>query len=263
MDNQQIPEEKGALQKERSDILHQVEEMLALPVLLLGFAWLVLLVIDLTLGLTGLLEILFYFIWGVFIFDFLLRFVIAPHKTAFLRSHWLTIISLIIPALRVFAVLRVIRIIRLARAARGINLVRLVGSLNRGMRALRSAMDRRGFSYVLILTFIVTLVGAAGMYTFEVGQPGFDDFGDSLWWTAMIITTMGSGEWPQTLEGRVLGFLLSLYAFAVFGYVTATLATFFIGREAASDEAELVGAKNLEALREEIRALRSQLQNRE
>jgi len=45
----------------------------------------------------------------------------------------------------------------------------------------------------------------------------------------MIMTTMGSQYWPQTPEGRMLCLFLALYAFAVFGYVTAAIATFFIG----------------------------------
>ncbi len=59
------------------------------------------------------------------------------------------------------------------------------------------------------------------------------------------MTTMGSDYSPKTPEGRVLCFFLALYAFAVFGYVTATLATFFIGRDADDDEAELAGAKSV------------------
>jgi len=134
-------------------------------------------------------------------------------------------------------------------------------------------MGRRGFGYVALLTTVITLVGAAGMYTFE-GPPraqeaavntsagyneSFEDYGDALWWTAMVMTTMGSEGWPQTVEGRILGVLLSLYAFAVFGYVTAALASFFIGREAESPESELVGTESLDALRIEIRALREQV----
>jgi voltage-gated potassium channel len=71
---------------------------------------------------------------------------------------------------------------------------------------------------------------------------------------------MGSEYWPKTPEGRVLCFLLALYAFAVFGYVTATLATFFIGRDADDDKAELAGAKSIEALHTEIAALRAEMQ---
>jgi voltage-gated potassium channel len=112
-------------------------------------------------------------------------------------------------------------------------------------------------------TVIITLAGAAGMYAFEQevpNSPGFENYGTALWWTAMLMTTMGSDYFPQTPEGRILCFLLALYAFAVFGYVTATLATFFIGQDADDDEAEIVGAKSIYALRDEITALRTEIQ---
>jgi hypothetical protein len=30
----------------------------------------------------------------------------------------------------------------------------------------------------------------------------FDSYGDALWWTATIITTLGSQYWPATAAGR-------------------------------------------------------------
>jgi voltage-gated potassium channel len=92
-----------------------------------------------------------------------------------------------------------------------------------------------------------------------VAPGGLNSYGEALWWTVMVLTTMGSQYWPQTIEGRVLCVFLALYAFAVFGYVTATLATFFIGRDAENDEAELAGSKQLAALREEVMALREEI----
>ncbi len=74
------------------------------------------------------------------------------------------------------------------------------------------------------------------------------------------MTTMGADYFPKTPEGRVLCFLLALYAFAVFGYVTATLATFFVGRDAESPTAEVAGASEIAALKEEVVALRAELQ---
>lgn len=75
----------------------------------------------------------------------------------------------------------------------------------------------------------------------------------------MIMATLGSEYWPQTAEGRVLCGFLALYAFGIFGYVTATLATFFVGRDAENNDAEVAGAKQLTALRDEISALRSEI----
>lgn len=261
MDDQKPPEEK-ALEEERYEALHQLEEWLEGPVLVLGFIWLILLVVELLWGLNSFLEAVVYVIWGIFVLDFVLRLVLAPHKLAYLRSHWLTALSLLLPALRLLRIARLARLLALSRTARSLRLVRVVSSLNRGMRALRSSMQRRGFGYVVALTLVVTLVGAAGMFAFEneaVHPGGFRHYGDALWWTAMIMTTMGSDYWPQTAEGRILAFILSLYALGILGYVTATIATFFIGREAESEEAELAGVKSIEALRSEIEALRIEL----
>jgi voltage-gated potassium channel len=72
------------------------------------------------------------------------------------------------------------------------------------------------------------------MYRFEMdapGGPGFADYSTALWWTAMLLTTMGSEYWPQTAEGRLLCLLLALYAFAIFGYVTAAIAAYFVGKD--------------------------------
>ena len=51
----------------------------------------------------------------------------------------------------------------------------------------------------------------------------------------MLLTTMGSEYWPRTPEGRFVCLLLSIYAFAVFGYITATLASFFIGSDSVGE----------------------------
>ncbi len=59
------------------------------------------------------------------------------------------------------------------------------------------------------LTVIVTLIGAAGIYAFErqlSDGTGITDYGTALWWTAMVMTTMGSDYFPKTAEGRVLCF---------------------------------------------------------
>jgi voltage-gated potassium channel len=99
------------------------------------------------------------------------------------------------------------------------------------------------------------------MYAFEKDvEGGLIDYGTALWWTSMILTTMGSEYWPQTFEGRLLCIILALYAFAVFGYVTATIATYFIGRDAEENEGEIAGAQQLESLRKEVRELRDLLQ---
>jgi voltage-gated potassium channel len=253
------PPERPHLDAERRELLGRLEDWLETPMLVLGFVWLALLVIEFTRGASPGLEAAGTTIWIIFIVDFALKFVLAPDKSDYLKANWLTALALLVPALRVF---RVVRVLRAARAARGLRLFRVVSSLNRGMRALGATMRRRGAGYVVALTVIVELAGAAGMYAFENELPdgrGLNSYGEALWWTAMVMTTMGSDYFPRTTEGRVLCFALAVYAFAVFGYVTATLATFFVGRDAENEEAEVAGAAQVESLRAEVAALREEL----
>ncbi len=254
------PEEESG---ERLTVLHQLEEWLQTPMLVLSFAWLVLVVVELVWGTSRLLETFGLVIWAIFIAEFVLRLSLAPDKRRFVQSNWLTVIALVVPA---FRLLRAFRVLRLARAARGLRLVRIVGTANRGMNALRRSMGRRGLGYVVGTTVLVALLGSAGMLAFEPVheiEGGFDGYGHALWWTAMLLTSMGSEYWPRTTEGRVLCFLLALYGFAVFGYITASFATFFIGQEARAKDGDVAGSAEIAGLRDEIALLRAELRKTE
>jgi len=245
---------KKKLVKKRSQLLHEIEEFLEGPMVFLGFVWLVLLIFELTSGLSSGLQKLSGIIWIIFIFDFLLKFFLAPQKGHFLKSNLLTAISLIVPALRLF---RLVRFFRVFRFLRGTRLLKVVSSINRSMKSLNAAMKRRGFMYVVLLTIGVTFAGAAGMFAFENQEPGgLKTYWAAVWWTIMLVITIGSEYWPHTPEGRILCVLLSLYGFAVFGYITATLASFFIGRDAEENSGPVAGAQDIALLKNEITELK-------
>lgn len=246
-----------ATEQRRWKTLHELEDWIDRPMLALSAAWLAILVVELAWGTNRALQVVGAGIWLAFILEFLLRFVLAPRKLVFLAQNVLTMAALIVPAFRLF---RIVRVLRFARFARGATLLRVVAGANRSMNALRRSMRRRGFGYVLALTLVVCLLGAVGMRAFEAGGPNaaaFATFADSLWWTAMILTTMGSQAWPATPEGRMLALLLSIYAFAVFGYVAAALASYFVGSDKAEEQA---GRTEVRTLTREIRALREELE---
>lgn len=240
---------KQQIEKERWSLLKSIERLLEGPITFLGFVWLILIIVELINGLTPLFENISIGIWLIFILDFLIKFIIAPRKLDFIKRNVLTIISLIIPAFRLLRLFRIFRVIR------GVRLIKVVGSLNRSMRSLAATMKRRGFAYVVLLSVVVIFGGAAGMFAIEKGNQGFESYGMSLWWTSMRIVTAGSDYWPQTGEGRGLAFILALYGYAVFGYVTATLATFFIGRDAEEKDAPVAGSNEINELKKMIASL--------
>lgn len=253
------------LDQERESILAQLRSWLELPMIVLAFVWLALFVVEVLWGLSPFLAAMNNVIWGLFVVDFLISFLLAPSKLAYLRRDWLKALALLAPALRLLRVVRVLRLAGASRAlgmTRGLRLLRVLSSINRGMRALGASMSRRGAGYVALLTLIVVVVGAAGMYAFE-GQDlhgrGLGSYSEALWWTAMLITTIGSDYWPVTAGGRLLCLFLSIYSIAVLGYITATLATFFIGRDAEDEAGEVAGAAALAELQAEIAALRQAL----
>jgi voltage-gated potassium channel len=257
-------EKPREMEDARSRLVREIAALLDGPMTVLAFIWLVLLILDLTRGLSHWETIASNTIWVIFIVHFLLELAIAPRKWKYLRSNWLTAVALLLPALRVLRIFRAFRVLRAARAVRSAGLLRILTSLNRGAGALRRGLKRRGVGYVVALTAIVTFAGAAGIFSFEnptsleqegAEGTGIRSYGEGVWWTAMMITTMGSDYFPKTSEGRLLGWAIAVYAFAIFGYITATIASYFIGTDqtARSLPAEMAD------LRAEIAALRQEL----
>jgi voltage-gated potassium channel len=248
--------------KLRWRLLRDLDEWLTVPMMVLSVAWLAIVVWELVSGSILLLETVGLVIWIIFIAEFILRFTLAPEKGPFLRSNWLTMIALVVPALRLF---RALAFLRAARGLRGIRLVRIVGTANRSMNALRNTLERRGFIYVAGLTAAVVFLGAAGMLNFENARDvegGFATYGHALWWTGMLVASIGTENWPVTTEGRLLAMLLAVYGLAMFGYIAATFASFFVGRDAEEATGPIAGNRDVRRLLKEVEALRTELAQR-
>ena len=239
-------DQKRAIEEERQSLLKQIETALDRPMIVLSAVWIGLLVVEFVGdGLSPPLDVAVWVIWGAFILDFLLEFTVAPIKRRYLRTHWLTVLSLVLPAFRILRIAPAFRVLRAGRVVRGVGMLRLITGLNRGFASLRATAARRGVGYLVAATALVMVVGSAGMAFLESptslaaqGVAGPDpssirDYGEAFWWTAYAMTT-GAPSTPTTGEGKFLGWLLSLFGLAVFGYLTATLASHFIGRDRAT-----------------------------
>ncbi len=237
---------KMKLSNQRPKALFLWEKWFEFPLIILALLWLILLVLELVRGLNPALETLSFTIWIIFIIDFIVRLYLTPSKMIYLKSNWFALIVLIFPAIRIF------RLFSFLRVTRSVYLFKIVTSLRHSMRFLGFTLGKHGFYYVVSLTFIIILVGAAGIYTFE---GTFTTYADALWWAAMMITTMGSDFWPKTIEGRILCLALAIYAFAIFGYITAVVASFLIEKDKQDSDFEANIIKAIEQLTKEIQLL--------
>lgn len=251
-----------SVSRQRLYLLVLLEKKLEPTMLFLSFIWLFLMILEFTMGLSPFFQSLSHFIWILFVLDFIIKISLAPQKMNFLKRNWLTALALMLPALRLFRVARLARLLRSTSSLRGLRLARVLTSVNRGIRALGRALGKRGFGYVMLLTILIALAGAAGIFAFENDQGSIQDYGTALWWTAMMLTTMGSDYFPKTSEGRILCLLLAIYGFAVFGYVTATVATFFVSEDNRQDP-QLISKNDLHELQIQIQGLKNEIKNLE
>jgi voltage-gated potassium channel len=243
---------------ERLELLEHVENLLEPLLALLGFVFLALLLADLAGAVTDpaqrlWLERTMNAIWIIFLVDFLGRLVIAPAKPAYLRRNWLTALSLALPFLRP------LRALGALKAVRSLSLVRLLGGVNRGMRVLQAVTRGRQFAYVAALTIMVALAGAAGALYFERGVSGapIQSFEDALWWSSAMVTTINNEKYVVSTEARVMAILIRIFAVSVFGFVTASIASYFIGRTSHEREASRAAEPQpIDRLATEIAAMR-------
>ena len=224
----------------------------------LAFVWLSLTVYELLYGLSDILEKVMILIWIIFAVHFLVELLLAPKKTVYLKHNWLTAISLILPVFRIF---RFLRFFRYLRGVRSLSLIKILSSINRGMSALSKSLKQKVFIYVLCLTFMVIFLGAAGIINFEKDSAQyFNGYGSALWWSAMMVTTMGTDYFPKSSEGRVLALILAVYGFAIFGYVSASLASYLISKVKKEKHADNIYLE-LKQIRSELNELKKSVKN--
>ncbi|TMD86348.1 MAG: two pore domain potassium channel family protein, partial [Chloroflexi bacterium] len=118
-----------------------------------------------------------------------------------------------------------LRIVRLGLVARSLI------DANRAAVRLHWIGRRNGVQTLLLTAFGLVWIGAGLTYEFEHGvNPDFANFGDSAWWAFTTMATLGHGNGPATVPGRVVAAFLMILGIACFGLVTATVTTFVMQR---------------------------------
>jgi len=232
---------------------------LELPMLILSFVWLCILIAELVYGTNPIISNVGTSIWILFIFYYTIRLVTVDNRIAFLKKHWLFVLAILVSVLRFVPFLHSFPLVRALTATFGMQVVWIFASAEHGIRSIRRALGQRGAGYVLAFTFVVIFAGAAGMLHFERisdDPQSIHTYPFALWWTTMQITNIGSGYTIKTPGGHILCLAISIYAIAVFGYLTALIATYFIDRVAKDQNAEIAWQKSLQDIQEEISRLR-------
>ncbi|MFD4415953.1 potassium channel family protein [Streptomyces sp. NPDC058475] len=183
-------------------------------------------------------------VWGSFAADYLVRLVLARQRRDFVRTHWLDLFAVILPILQ------------------PLRLLRLVATLMLVGRRARMASQIQLTTYVGGAVVGLLMFGSLAVLSVERDSPNgnIKTLGDAVWWSFTTMTTVGYGDHaPTTGMGRMLAVGLMLSGIALLGVVTANIAAWFISRFEKDDVEERRQTAAIEALTEEVRALRAEV----
>lgn len=221
---------------QREEELDRLVRVTEIPLILLSFVMIPLLIGPLLWEMSETQEFVFLaldgIIWVVFAIDLAVKFTVAPRKLAFLRSHWATVLVVLLPFARPLRLLRLA--LFMARAARGIHRLMNV-------------------NFLLVYAVGLITIAATVATSAEQGQGTIESFPDALWWSIVTATTVGYGDIsPVTPLGRGVAVVLMLGGIGLFGALTANLASVLVRSE---DNVEA----RVNELLEQVRAMRGQL----
>jgi voltage-gated potassium channel len=141
---------------------------------------------------------------------------------------------------------------RLARVLRLGVLVRLLAEFNRIVDDIRSVAVRNGVHVFLTLAVGLAVIGGTLVWELEhTINPSFHNYEDAIWWAFATMTTVGYGNGPVTLAGRVVAAVVMIAGIACFGVITATVTAFFLRPQTAQPE---IQTEDVLAVLQDIRA---------
>jgi voltage-gated potassium channel len=186
----------------------------------------------------------------VFLFDFVKSLYGATDRWRYLYTWgWLDLLSSI-PAFDVARWGRAARILRVFRVLRGLKVTQILATL-----VIKRRAENAILAAALVALMLVTFCSIAVLH-FEMDPDAKIKSGeDAIWWAFATMTTVGlTDRYPISSEGRLVAVLLMSAGVGLFGVLSGFLASWFVGEEDESKNAEIAAVTaEIAALREELR----------
>jgi voltage-gated potassium channel len=232
--------------RQRRELLKVYEDRWGRPLFYLSCVYLVVVYLEILPGLhwDPWLRIADGVIWAVFVVDWVKRvFFIRPERLPKRLPYALSPLCILD-----FIVVLSFPILLVTNSAWAglVRLARVAAQLGRTAEGAKRVFSRD--SLIWIGPFALAIVGFAAVYVMQAEKLAekatIDSFGDAVWWALVTMMTVGYGEsYPITTEGKVAAGFLMITGIAAVGWLTAALASTFVGNDEAS-----VGVRKLEKL---------------
>ncbi len=164
----------------------------------------------------------------MFLVEFLVKLWLAPRRRRFLRRHWLSVLALLVPTLRV---LRFFRLIRLGRAMPA---ARVLSSSYRTASSARRLLGSR-LGYLGGLGLVVTVAVAELAYLLERHRSDavFPSFGDAVLWAFSVVLALQGDPVPNSVGAHVVMLVGFAFGLVIIASLAGTLGAFLVEQRGA------------------------------
>lgn len=160
--------------------------------------------------------------WAMFLVDYAVRWRLSGQGPGFVRHHPLDTLVALLPLMRPVRVARVYDALQ---------------QRHHGQPGL--PVPARVILYAGLSAVLLGFAASLSVYRFERHAPGatIHTFGDSLWWAASTLSTVGYGDVaPITLPGRLVAVVLMGCGLALLGAVTGSFSSYLMQRFSQADD---------------------------
>lgn len=192
------------------------------------------------------------FVVLVLIPEFIYRLWKAPDRKKFLLHNWTDILGMI-PEIIVGPISTFFRYFRLIR------IIRIIALFKSEIRHFLRLMRKTNIDYGVFVVVIILMVSSILFFYFEFGaNENVNTFDDAFWYLLVTITTVGYGDiYPETTQGRILGFVIMATGIAFTSFLTATITSRFV-KSSERSEFETVDRK-LDKIQSELDELKEMI----
>lgn len=165
--------------------------------------------------------------WLMFAIEVVVMLSIVDSRRAWLRSHVLDVVIVVLTPPFVLAPLQGLRLLRALRLLRLLRVFRVAP-------LARRLFTTDGLRYVAVIAVLVLIVAAEAFSTAE-----HTSFGNGIYWALGTMTTAGSGNIvPHTTESKAVAGVVMVVGIGFFAVLTGAIANQFFAVEVAELDEE-------------------------